>query len=170
MRAARSANVAKFRRTYDSLHLLSSRAPFAYNAAVHFAVLNAMALFVVFYCTWRVLTAPTLASDWRGGVCTCVLSFCAGNLLEYVLHRFDMHDPSSQSDHAPVHHRYLTAGSMFMKDFQDCYVILFSTAFIFRALFFVLPLVGALLNAVIFPTCGYFFLATVACYYLQYEW
>lgn len=150
--------------------MLSSRAPFAYSGAVHFAVLNAMALFVLLYCAWRIGTAPTLAADWRGGAWTCALSFVFGNLVEYWLHRFDMHHPDSRSDHSPVHHRYFTAGSMFIKHFQDAYTILFSVGFIFRALFFVLPAIGALLNAALFPTCGYFFVATVASYYLQYEW
>ena len=53
---------------------------------------------------------------------------------------------------------------------QDAHTILFRVGVVFRGFFFVLPAVGALLNLVAFPLAGYYFLATCASYYLQYEW
>jgi len=165
---ARSANVAKFRAAYDDKHALQSTAPGGYSAVRHFATLNAMAGFVMLYCAWRIISAPE--PHWLAGGLVSTLSFLVANLGEYALHRFDMHHPDSKSDHSPVHHRYFTAGSMFLKSFQDCHTILFRVSFIFKALFFVLPCLGAVLNALLFPTCGYFFLLVTSSYYLQYEW
>jgi hypothetical protein len=169
---ARSANVHKFRQAYDEKFALSSGARElklgTYNAVVHFVALNTIAACVIAFAVWKICTAPE--AHWRAGALTCVLSFIFSNFAEYYLHRFDMHHPESKSDHSPVHHRYFTANSMFLKSFQDCYTILFSTAFIWKGFTIYLPCIGMAMNALFFPTCGYFFLATGASYYLQYEW
>lgn len=167
--SARTANVYKFRRAYDALHDLTSPGC-KYNAVAHFATLNAIALFVIGYCIRRILLAPEGLCLKAGGL-TVFLSFLFANCVEYYEHRYIMHDlENPHGDHSAVHHRYFTASSMFLKSFQDVHTILFRVSIVFQGFFFVLPLFGALLNAVAFPLAGYYFLATCASYYLQYEW
>jgi hypothetical protein len=158
--------VQKFRRDYDEKNDLHSNK--TYDGTLHFAQLNAMALFVMLYCVWNICQA--VDPIWRGGLIICFCTFLFANSVEYCKHRFDMHHPESESDHSPVHHRYFTATSMFLKSSQDLHTILFRVPFVFKGLFFVLPLIGWIISLLTFGTAGYYFLFTSASYYLQYEW
>src|SRR5206468_3898825 len=105
--SARHANVAKFRAEYDSKNDLMNLKK--YNAAFHFTLLHAIIAINVAVVTYLLFTTSTWREELIRGFVTYGITFVFGNFVEYSLHRFEMHSPTSTMDHSSVHHRYFTA-------------------------------------------------------------
>jgi len=166
---ARNANVAKFRREYETANIGPDS---GYNGNRHFVSLHIVVLTHQAICLWLLYRSTPSLHDvpWAGATWTIVLSFLLANLCEYAKHRFDMHHPLSKSDHSPVHHRYFTANSMYLTTFNAGKAIFFRVSFILTLFYIIMPIPALILNYLVFPTCGYYFLLTSTSYYLQYEW
>lgn len=156
--------VAKFRTAYDPT------IPTWYSGILHFSLLNIMVGFVMLHSFYTIFGANYHAVGIYHLTTMLLLTFVFANYLEYLAHRYVLHDPHDKNHHGAVHHRYFTHNAMFMQEDNNVWQTLFSVRIVFFMFYIIMPTLSLLLE-LIFPTnTGYYFLAFGASYYLQYEW
>lgn len=140
-----------------------------YSGWLHLAFTSLCSLAVIAYALFNVVQ-PT----WKE-LAVVPLSCLYANLVEYLGHRWPMHNPYRFLEiiyerHAREHHRYFVHDAMEARNSRDFAMVLFPPIMVvfFIGLFAVPVAYG--LHRWVSPNTGFLFLATGVAYFLNYEW